>query len=315
MAGVSLRFRVGLVRFGRSLAVVLAGLLSVFVSDCASEQAQHRRDDAERAAVTRQAANRVENGRAELNHGRFEESLDVLRPLTKIRRAGESASRALLLQGKAAWALGDLELAESSFIRVLEEHGLSFEAPKAGHKLAWLALVEGDRETASHRFEVVSRKDSTLWPEASVLAAWTAGEPWEGGMRTSRDVLHRRFWEAKKGLLDRSSGSVLAFAKVRAQESTRDKAARAGFFQAKALLGDGQVGKAADLWKEVAQKRPDEEWGSRSNFKLAVMLLVRGEVPEAKARLAAVRQGPLKAEAVALRRWLDTNPTLPPPLR
>lgn len=315
MAGAELRFRVRLKRFWRTAAVLIVGGLSWWLCAAVTTDLGYVRADQEAARRAERNTQKIDDAREELNRGNFAEAFDALAPFVRTRGGGENESRALLLQGKAAWALGGDEEARALFGRVLEEHPRSFEAPKAAHKLAWMSLIAGDREEAHRGFGIVSRKGSTLWPEAAALAAWTGGEAYDGGMRSGTPIRGHRFWEAKQGLLDRSSDSARAFGEVQASHRGSERGARAGFFLGKARLGQGRVQAAAGVWRDVAAQRPNGPWGSRSQFKLAVVLLLQGEVPKAKARLSAVRGGPLKAEAVVLRRWLDTDPELPAPLR
>ncbi len=307
----------------RAFWVLFWGLLStVLCARCSADRQAHQ-GGAPPDSADSDFDHRLEEARDRLNVGDFAPARDALVALVQQAHPGTPGARATLLWGKAEWALGHDVAAAEAFELVRQDFPKSAEAPKAQHKLGWMALMAGDRAQAARRWGDLGGSREPLWPEGNLLAAWAGGTELTPGFADPGGPATRKWKDAKEQLLWRDPMAEQSFELIAQQgqlgKATGSKAElqrhRARFFLGKAHLGMGDVQRTGDAWLTAAKGNPGGEWGGRAAVKLAILALVYGDVEQARGRLAEVQRGPLAAEAEALRRWLATDPDLPDPLR
>jgi len=88
-------------------------------------------------------------------------------------------------------------------------------------------------------------------------------------------------------------------------------ASRAGLFLGKAYLALGDIAKAREAWSQTSQNFPTTLEGHKCRYKLALLLMLEGERDKAAAafgQLADAPDGPLAAEATAMKKFLMEEP-------
>ena len=109
-------------------------------------------------------------GRELVIQGKYAEAIPHLEKYLKHNAKQQNASRAGLFLGKAHLGQGDLEKASLAFQEVIQNYPDSLESHKCRYKLALLALIQGNDQTALRLYtELAEHPDGPLDAEASVM--------------------------------------------------------------------------------------------------------------------------------------------------